>query len=207
MGMARLLLDVARSTTVVIAEPETTSIGADEIDAIGRLVEAGADVITFGAAGRALATGISSAVTSTGFPAGGSMQAPGALVRLQLEPGQPIGLGLDRAIPAMFQRDGVFSVGGASSGVTVLARYAAHDTLVSGWMSDTSPLRNAPAIVRLGLGAGNLYAFAFRPLFRGQTLVTSPLVHNLLYRTMESEPCPPSDREKTHEGSTSAHTS
>ena len=163
-------------------------------------------MIAFGGAGRALAEGLAASVSATEFPTGGTVQEPGALVRLRVEPDQQIGMGLDRAIPVMFQRDGTFAVSDEHDGVSVLARFAARDTLISGWMSDANPLRNAPAIVRVRLGGGSLYAFSFKPLFRGQTLVSSPLVHNLLYSTSEPASCPPFAPEKTPAGSTNDHT-
>jgi hypothetical protein len=131
---------------------------------------------------------------------------PGALLRLIPTREHPIALGLDRAVPAMLQRDGVFAVAGTATGVAVVARIAARDTVVSGWMSDPAAVRNAPAVLEVRHGAGRLHAFAFRPLFRGQMLVTAPLVHNLIY-TMETPPCPPRDLAKTNARATSAPTS
>lgn len=201
------LRGVASSTAVIVAETDDGRLPEGMIDAVHTLVAAGADVIAFGASGLALAGALSPAITPIAYPAGSSLHAPGALIRIVPAPGTPLALGLDQAMPAMFQRDGRFEIEAGAIGVDVLARYGARDTLVSGWMSDVKPLRDAPAVVRVAVGSGRLYAFAFKPLFRGQTLATAPLVHNLLYGITESTPCQPSDPAKMLAGNMSVPTS
>jgi hypothetical protein len=122
-----------------------------------------------------LADGVTSIDRERGTP-----RPAGALLRLVPDRDSPAGMGLDRAIPMMFERDGVFSLQDDAN-VTVLGHLAARDTLISGWMPDAPTVAGAPVIVQIKHGKGRLIAFSFRPLFRAQMLVTSPLVHNLLY--------------------------
>jgi hypothetical protein len=205
--IAPSLTPVAPSTTAIVPDTPRNDFNEGSIDAILELMSAGANVIAFGAAGRALAEAASASITVMEMTPESNVQAPGALVRLLPDRSCSIGMGLDRAIPAMFQRDGVFQIEGRPGCVDVLARFAAGDVLVSGWMSDTRPLHGAPAVVRVERGAGSLVAFSFRPIFRAQTLVTAPLFHNVLYSASEARPCLHFDQEKTPAGNTSAPTS
>jgi hypothetical protein len=204
--MLGALATVAPATTLLIADTPRPSLDDAVIERITAFLDAGGHAIAFGRAGRALATAIAPVLGASEFEVGGPVHAPGALLRLIPTSGHPIALGLDRAIPAMLQRDGVFHEPAGILALAVLGRFAARDTLVSGWMSDLDAVRNAPAIVEVRRGDGRLHAFAFQPLFRGQTLVTSPLVHNLIY-SMETSPCPPLAPAKTNASSTSARTS
>jgi glutamine amidotransferase-like uncharacterized protein len=84
-------------------------------------------------------------------------------------------------VPALFENDGAFEVSPGADNITVLARFAQHNPLVSGWMQGVDLIANRAGVVQCRVGTGTLYAFSFKPLFRGQMLVTSPLVHNLIY--------------------------
>jgi hypothetical protein len=191
---------------MLIADTPVAAITDGLAEAIARFVGAGGHIITFGQAGRSLAGALSADIESVGFPAGGPVHAPGALLRVVPSRDHPISLGLDRAIPALLQRDGVFQVTGGATEVRIIGRFAGRDTVMSGWMSDPNAVRDAPAIVEVRHGEGRLHAFAFRPLFRAQTLVTAPLVHNLIYR-MEMPSCPPPAPVKTNARPTSDRTS
>lgn len=198
--------EVARTITMLIADTPVAAMSDALVEAIAHFVGAGGHVIAFGQAGRSLAGALSADVETVGFPAGGPVHAPGALLRLVPARDHPISLGLDRAIPTLLQRDGVFQVTTDATDTRVLGRFAGRDTVMSGWMSDPGAVRDAPAIVEVRHGEGQLHAFAFRPLFRAQTLVTAPLVHNLIY-TMEMPSCPPHAPAKTNAGPTSDRTS
>jgi hypothetical protein len=175
------LTGIAHLITMLIADTPTAGITDAMADSISRFIAFGGHVIAFGLAGRSLASRLSADVDTTMFPAGGPVHAPGALLRLVPERHHAISLGLDRMIPAMLQRDGVFKVAHDTTATRVLGRFAERDTVLSGWMSDAGAVSGAPAIVEVRHGKGRLHAFSFRPLLRAQTLATAPLVHNLIY--------------------------
>ena len=200
------LMSATKTTTMLLADTAQAGLSEHTRELIIRFVEAGGHVIAFGHSGRTLASAIPAGIDALEFPAGGPVHAPGALLRLLPAREHPIAMGLDRAIPAMFQRDGVFVVSRSTRGTRVLGRFAGRDTVMSGWMSDPGAVSDAPAIIEARHGAGHLHAFSFCPLFRGQMLVTAPLVHNLIY-TMELPSCPPHDRAKTSARPTSGRTS
>ncbi len=205
IDMAARLFDVAPCTTVLIPDTGKATIDEATLIDLGLLIEAGATVIAVGAAGRALATSLSGDVTSRDR-ADGRNRAAGALLRLVPDRASATGLGLDRAVPMMFERDGTFSLRRGST-VRILGRLAARDTLISGWMPDASSVAGSPVIVQIDHGDGRLIAFSFRPLFRAQMLVTSPLVHNLLYADWGTTTCPRFDQGNTPDDNTSDRTS
>ncbi len=185
------LATMAESLTVIVPDSGHDEAGRDLSSSILDLISAGAHVIAFGAAGRRLATAASSSVSLADVGVSNGWHAPGALLRTRMIPGHPVALGLDRVVPVMFQRDGAFEVVSGATDARVLARFASGDLVASGWMSHPDRLSGKPAIVEVRLGRGTLTAFAFRPLFRGQTIVSSPLVHNLIYATGEPDTCLP----------------
>lgn len=176
--------------TYIIAHTAREHLSDKAVQSALQLVEAGSSVVAFGATGRVLAAAATQSISTVETSDLSAMHAPGALLRLVLNRSTCMGMGLDRSIPAMFQADGAFSVARDAEEITTLARYSARDTVVSGWMKGAEYIRNKPAVLEVKRGAGKLYAFSFRPLFRGQMLVTSPLVHNLLYSETESTTCP-----------------
>ncbi len=191
------LEEFAPTITLMVADAPPAAIADALTETISRFLSAGGHIIAFGAAGRSLASALSDDIETESFPAGSPVHAPGALLRLVPARDHAIALGLDRVIPAVLQRDGIFQVAANASSTAILGRFAWRDTVMSGWMSDPDAVRDAPAVVEVTVGRGRLHAFAFRPLFRGQSLVTAPLVHNLMY-DLEMPSCPPSVPVKTN---------
>ena len=67
--------------------------------------------------------------------------------------------------------------------VEVVARYADHDLLMSGWaLGEERYLAGKPAMVNVHLGSGNIVLFGFRPQFRGQPRGTYKLLFNAIQR-------------------------
>ena len=72
--------------------------------------------------------------------------------------------------------------GGTPKGVTltVIARYAEKDALMSGWMLGEKLINGKIALAEADYGKGKIVLFAFRPQHRGQTYATFPLLFNAL---------------------------
>jgi len=123
---------------------------------------------------------------------------PGSLVRLRVDPDDPLGYGMPGEAAASFVRSGALEiVPPASEGersadrtVEVVARYGSRDLLLSGWETGAREhLADVPALARLPLGEGHVVLFAFRPQFRAQPRATFKLLFNALYAgTMEDLP-------------------
>ena len=133
---------------------------------------------------------------------------PGSLLRIRVDPTDPIAWGMPAAAVAVFVRSRAFAVrspvdedGGGSSSedgeraegappVDVVARFAAEDLLVSGWeLGGEEVLGGRAAAARVPLGEGEVVLLSFRSQFRGQPRATFKLLFNALYAaTMEELP-------------------
>ena len=74
--------------------------------------------------------------------------------------------------------------------VETVVTYAEKDLLMSGWaLGEESNIGGKSAVMRVGLGAGEVILFAFRPQFRGQPRGTYKLFFNALQgATLEDMP-------------------
>ena len=110
---------------------------------------------------------------------------PGSLLRVDVEPGNPMTYGLPATV-AVFQDDAIAfdtALPGAEMERFVLATYPStqRDILVSGWASGIDRLEKRAAAVATTFGKGRLVLLGFRPQHRAQTPATFPFVFNALY--------------------------
>ena len=111
--------------------------------------------------------------------------APGALLRVDLDPSSPLTYGLPSST-AVFQDKAIAfdtALPGAEMERWVLATYPAaqRDILLSGWVNGIDRLEKRAAAVATTLGKGRLVLLGFRPQHRAQTPATFPFVFNALY--------------------------
>lgn len=134
---------------------------------------------------------------------------PGSLIRMDVDTSHPLGHGMPEEVAASFSQSRAFSVvrlprrgeGGREAidaapapDVEVVTRYADDDLLMSGWaMGEERYLAGRPAMVRVGLGAGSVVLFGFRPQFRGQPRGTYKLLFNAIHRATVRDGRPASD--------------
>lgn len=104
---------------------------------------------------------------------------PGSIVRLTVDTKQPLASGLRVDTPAYFTSSSAFEIA-ADAQVRVIAKYAASDALLSGWMLGEKYLNDRTAIAETSYGKGKIVLFAFRPQHRGQTVATYPFIFNAL---------------------------
>jgi hypothetical protein len=124
--------------------------------------------------GVAQAAGLT-AVTTAPSPA--SLQVPGVIMRVALEPADPVALGEEAESWAFNDADPIFTAHGAP----VAARYpGAARFFISGHASGTEALYGSPAVTDEIAGAGRVVLFAFDPVFRGYVESTERLVANAL---------------------------
>ena len=127
---------------------------------------------------------------------------PGSLLNLDVETDHPVTYGMQERVGAWFvERRGSQSrsfevvrpaeVDDAyaeerrradAPRVQVVARFAEDDLLASGWArGEDRFLAGHPAVVRVGLGEGDIVLIGVRPQFRGQPRSTMKLVFNSIY--------------------------
>ncbi|MGH7544966.1 MAG: M14 family zinc carboxypeptidase, partial [Gemmatimonadota bacterium] len=116
---------------------------------------------------------------------------PGSLIRLSVDASHPLAYGMPPDGAAFFVRSRAFRIvsparAGEKSApappVTVAARYAEDDLLLSGWaLGEKRYLAGEPAVVQVGLGRGSVVLIGFRPQFRAQPHGTFKFLFNALH--------------------------
>ena len=104
---------------------------------------------------------------------------PGSIVALDVDTRQDLAKSLRKMTPAYFNSSSAFDIA-QDARVKVIARYAAKDALLSGWMLGEKYLNGKAALVETTYGKGKIILFAFRPQHRGQTWGTFPFIFNAL---------------------------
>ena len=104
---------------------------------------------------------------------------PGSIVSLNVDTRSELAKGLKPTVAAYFSSSSAFEIA-ADARVKVVARYAAKDALLSGWMLGEKYLNGKPALVEVPYGKGKIILFAFRPQHRGQSWGTFPFIFNSL---------------------------
>lgn len=104
---------------------------------------------------------------------------PGSLLRIIVDNTHPLGFGMERDHVAAFVNSPVYEL--VESGVgTVIARYAANNPTLSGWILGSKKLEGKPAIIDVSIGAGKAILIGFRVQFRAQARNTYRLLFNSL---------------------------
>jgi hypothetical protein len=103
---------------------------------------------------------------------------PGSIVRLDLDPSQPLAYGMTPDTAAFFAFSAAYDASTAASNVIPVARYAAKDLLISGWIEGEQVIAGQTAAVQIGVGAGRVVLLGFRTHHRGQSLATFRLLFN-----------------------------
>jgi hypothetical protein len=104
---------------------------------------------------------------------------PGSIVSIDLDVRNPLARGMRRNAAAYFANSSAFEVADPSY-AKVVARYAASNALLSGWMVGEKNLHGKGALVEAPYGKGSIVLFGFRPQHRGQSWGTLPLIFNAL---------------------------
>jgi hypothetical protein len=109
---------------------------------------------------------------------------PGSILRIQLNPSDPITKGMPQELIAWVENSPVFELSDNFFGFPwgkVLAWYPFNgDPLLSGWLLGGDRIKGKAALVEVGMGKGRVILFGFRPQYRGQSLATYPLFFNAI---------------------------
>ena len=104
---------------------------------------------------------------------------PGSVVKLDVDTKDPLAKGLRPETAAYFSSSSAFDIA-ADARVKIVAKYAAKDALLSGWMLGEKLLNGKSALAEVTVGKGKIVLFAFRPQHRGQSWGTFPFIFNAL---------------------------
>jgi hypothetical protein len=176
----------------------TGGVGAEGALALKRYIEAGGWVLAFDQA-------VDFAIDQFGLPVRNAVRGvsdenffiPGSLIRVSIDPSNPLSFGMPEQAVALFAGSQVLQVIPAASegerriqrDLSVYGRYAQTDFLLSGWtLGGERYLAGRPAAMRVPLGQGQVVLLAFTPHFRGQPrnaykLLFNPLLESASART------------------------
>ncbi len=104
---------------------------------------------------------------------------PGSVVKLEVDTKNPLAKGLKEETPAYFTNSSAYEITDASK-VNLIAKYAAKDSLLSGWTLGEKYMDGKTALAEASYGKGKIVLFAFRPQHRGQSWGTFPFIFNAL---------------------------
>ncbi len=104
---------------------------------------------------------------------------PGSIVRLEVDVKSPLAKNLKAETPAYFTNSSAFEITDENR-VKTVAKYAAKDSLLSGWTLGEKFRNGKTALAEADYGKGKIILFAFRPQHRGQSWATFPFIFNAL---------------------------
>jgi len=157
-------------------------LGELEIEHLRRFVDSGGTLVSFGESVRFTIEALELPVEDflVGLPRS-QFYAPGVLVGLSVDTATNLGSGMPSDVTAWLEGGSAFRVP-ANTPMTVVARYGSSPVIRSGWILGESWITGRPAMVELARGRGRVILFGFRPQYRGQAMVTYPLLFNALKR-------------------------
>lgn len=104
---------------------------------------------------------------------------PGSILRLDLEPEDPLAEGVDSTTSAWYWRTSrAFDV--SDEAIRVAARYGPGNPVQSGWILGPKHLAGQPALLEAVVGDGSAVLFGFQPNYRAQSVATWPLLFDAL---------------------------
>ncbi|MGA2589653.1 MAG: M14 metallopeptidase family protein [Bryobacteraceae bacterium] len=170
---------------MVVQRPEYTGgIGPEGVAQLQKFVREGGTLIALDTAAELPVQLFPLPLVNVGGP---PFSCPGSLVRLTVDPSQPLAFGMPKEAIAFVTGGEAFDITLAPEynkgerEVRVAARFAAKDLLASGYMSGEKAVLGKPALVEARFGQGRVVLFAFRPQFRGQPFGTFKFLLNAVY--------------------------
>ena len=100
---------------------------------------------------------------------------PGSIVKLEVDTQSPLAKGLNAETAAYFTNSAAFEITDDAK-IKSVAKYAAKDSLLSGWTLGEKYMNSKTALAKTVYGKGEIILFAFRPQHRGQTWATFPFI-------------------------------
>jgi hypothetical protein len=180
------------SGRIVLQRPEYTGgIGVEGAARLSEFVRSGGTLITFDSASELPVSmfplPLRTAVRASEEGSGGAYYSPGSIIRIDVDPANPIAWGMPKEAYA-------FTSGGLAWDVTLLdeynkgprevrsvARYARSNLLASGWISGERAVLGRTILAEARHGKGRVVLFGFRPQFRAQSAGTFKFVLNAIY--------------------------
>lgn len=156
-------------------------IGGEGLQRLERFVRRGGTLVLMDSATElAVRMGLPITNTLEGLQ-GDKFFCPGSILRILVNPMEPVGYGMPVESVAYFANSRAFEMGD-SVDARVVARYGEGNPLLSGFLLGEEHLSGKPAILDVQLGDGHVVLFGFRVQYRGQSLATFPFLFNTFLR-------------------------
>jgi hypothetical protein len=159
-------------------------LGQTGVDALKAFVQDGGSLVCLDQSCELAITALGLDIRDLAREAGDKFFCPGSIVRLELDPAQPLAYGMQRETAGFFAFSSAFR---PSAGAVTVATYGQKNVLLSGWLEGEQAIAGQAAVVEAKAGAGRVVLLGFRVQHRGQSLATFRLLFNALF-TSPSEP-------------------
>ena len=160
-------------------------IGKEGVKALKDFVEGGGTLITLAESGELPIEEFNLPVQNVlGRVRGDEFSSPGSLLRVDLDPNNPIAYGMPTEVAAFVSEPIAYQTEVSSTDIqrSVLAWYPtdSEDILMSGWINGADRLARHAAAVTLTYGKGKIVLFGFRVQNRAQTEATFKMLFNAI---------------------------
>jgi hypothetical protein len=166
-------------------------LGQEGVDALKAFVEAGGTLVCLDQSGGLAIAAFKLPLRDVVREASAEQFfCPGSILRLDLDPSQPLAYGMKRQNAAFFSFSSAYDVirsepaghGGDSpvGGIDTIARYGTKDVLLSGWLEGEQLIAGRAAAVQATVGSGRVVLIGFGAQHRAQSLATFRLLFNAL---------------------------
>jgi hypothetical protein len=107
----------------------------------------------------------------------------GSILRMEFDPAQPLAYGMPKEAPGVFADSLAFEVSpsyGGKKEAKSVAKYAAENTLMSGWIHGEKLIKDRSAVLDVAYEKGRLVLLGFPVQFRAQPYGTFKLLFNAI---------------------------
>ncbi len=185
-------------TSEVVPPDYAGGLGDAGIEALRQFVRAGGSLICQGASGGLAVGALELPVRDIARENDTRLFVPGSIVRLMLNPSQPLSFGMQPDTAAFFAFSSVYAAASATAlaeeprdpsvaaGVKTVAHYGERDVLLSGWLEGEPIIAGRAAILDAAVGSGRVVLFGFPVQHRGQSHATFRLLFNALFTSPQA---------------------
>ena len=163
------------------------------VDALRAFVRAGGTLVCLGQSSGFAIGAFDLPVRDVARDADDKLFVPGSIVRVALDPSQPLSYGMPADTAGFFVFSSVFGALSAAgpgapyaepsraAGMKTVAHYGQQDVVLSGWIEGEELLAGRSAVVEAPIGAGRVVLFGFPVQHRAQSYATFRLLFNALF--------------------------
>jgi hypothetical protein len=176
-----------------LPEQYTGGLGEEGVGALKAFVEAGGSLVALDSAGALAISALNLPVRDAARAAGpNEFFCPGSIVRIELDPSNPLAYGMPASTSAFFAYSAAYEVvqppstaghSGAADPqpIEVVGRYAERDVLQSGWLEGERVIAGRAAVITARAGLGRAVLIGFRAQHRAQAHATFRLLFNAIH--------------------------